>query len=96
MFIVYILFSEKLSKFYIGMTSNFDVRLDFHLNDIQQRKFTHNANDWNLFYKIKCDSKTSAMKIEKHIKAMKSKIYIENLIKYPEITQKLLEKYKNC
>ena len=96
MFIVYILFSEKLSKFYIGMTSNFEVRLDFHLNDIQQRKFTYNADDWNLFYKIKCDSKTSAMKIEKHIKAMKSKIYIENLIKYPEITQKLLEKYKNC
>ena len=93
MFVVYILFSQKLSKFYTGMTSNFDIRLDFHLNDDQQRKFTHNADDWVLFHKIDCDSKDLALRIEKHIKAMKSKIYIENLIKYREMTSKLIDKY---
>ncbi len=31
--------------------------------------------------------------IENHIKRMKSRRYIENLIKYPEIGKKLLEKY---
>ena len=96
LYLVYILYSQKLSKFYIGMTSNFDVRLDFHLNDIQQRKFTHNPRDWILYHKIECNSKTTALQIERHIKAMKSKVYIENLIKYPEITQKLLEKYHTC
>jgi putative endonuclease len=34
------------------------------------------------------------MLIEKHIKAMKSKKYIENLIKYPEMSVKLLQKYE--
>ena len=34
------------------------------------------------------------MAIEKHIKNMKSKIYIQNLAKYPEMTQKLLLKLK--
>ena len=95
MFVVYILFSQKLSKFYTGMTSNFDIRLDFHLNDDQQRKFTHNADDWVLFHKIDCDSKDLALRIEKHIKAMKSKIYIENLIKYHEMTSRLIDKYSN-
>jgi len=35
-----------------------------------------------------------ARKIEKQIKRMKSKKYIENLKKYPDIVKKLIEKYK--
>jgi putative endonuclease len=49
--IVYILFSKKIGKFYIGYTSNFDGRLDFHLNDEQSRKFTFNAADRLLLLK---------------------------------------------
>lgn len=95
MYCVYILFSEKLNKFYIGMTSNFDERLEFNLNDVQKRKFTHNAEDWALIYKIETETKELSLSIEKHIKSMKSKIYIQNLIQYPEISQKLIEKYRN-
>jgi putative endonuclease len=90
---VYILHSSKLSRYYIGFTSDFDARLDFHLNSDEQRKFTHNANDWTTFLKIECQSKTQGLAIEKHIKKMKSKIYIENLLLYPEILNKLLDKY---
>ncbi len=78
------------------MTSNFDVRLQFHLNDTQKRKFTHNADDWVLSYKIDCETKQLSLKIEKHIKSMKSKIYIQNLIQYPEISQKLIQKFSDC
>ena len=92
---VYILFSEKLTRYYIGFTSNFDLRLDFHLNSNEQRKFTHNANDWITFLIIECQSKNQGLAIEKHIKKMKSKIYIQNLLLYPEIISKLLEKYKD-
>ncbi|MDP2160362.1 MAG: GIY-YIG nuclease family protein [Flavobacterium sp.] len=86
--------SEKLNRFYIGYTSNLDLRLDFHLNDIQVRKYTYRATDWKLYFSLKCGSKNQTLAIEKHIKSMKSKIYIENLLKYPEIVEKLLEKYK--
>jgi putative endonuclease len=75
---------------------DFDARLDFHLNSDEQRKFTHSANDWTTFIKIECQSKKQALEIEKHIKKMKSKVYIENLVRYPEMIIKLLEKYKDC
>ena len=32
-FTVYILYSKKIEKNYIGFTENFNQRLDFHLND---------------------------------------------------------------
>lgn len=89
---VYILNSQKLNRFYIGYTTNLDLRLDFHLKDTQARKFTYKADDWTLFFSLACTSKKQALAIEKHIKAMKSKVYVENLVKYPEISHKLLEK----
>jgi len=91
---VYILHSEKLNRYYIGYTTNFDLRLEFH-KDAPSNKFTANANDWTLFLNFNCSSKTQALSIEKHIKNMKSKIYIENLMKYTEIIDKLLIRYKS-
>ena len=90
---VYILYSEKLNRYYIGYTTNFDKRLEFHKN-AELNKFTANAQDWELFLKIPCENKIQGLNIEKHIKNMKSKIYIENLLKYPDIILKLKDKYK--
>ena len=93
---VYILHSNKLNRFYIGSTSNLETRIEFH-KIAEAHKFTSKANDWILFYKILCDNKNQALNIEKHIKRMKSKAYIENLIKHPEIILKLKEQYnQNC
>jgi putative endonuclease len=92
-YVVYILFSQKLNRHYIGFTSNLALRLEFHLNEEQTRKFTSKGDDWVLVFKIICVNKKQAMLIEKHIKSMKSRKYIENMITYPEISQKLLEKY---
>ena len=54
-------------------------------------KFTAKADDWELFFSELCVSKEQANGIERHIKKMKSKIYINNLIKYPDIILKLKE-----
>ena len=96
MFCVYILHSIKLNRFYIGFTTDFEVRLDFHFNSGEHRKFTHKANDWTIFLKIECQTKPQGLAIERHIKNMKSKVYINNLVLYPEMIEKLLEKYKDC
>ena len=93
-FIVYIIHSKKLNRHYIGFTENLKQRLDFHLEDIQSRKFTYKTDDWKLLFSIECESKSQGLAIEKHIKAMKSSTYIENLLRYPEMKLKLLEKYK--
>jgi putative endonuclease len=92
MHFVYILHSSKLNRFYIGFTSDFDTRMEFHKN-AESHKFTANAEDWELFLKIECESKSQGLNIEKHIKKMKSKTYVENLIKYTDIILKLKEKH---
>ena len=95
MICVYILHSIKLDRFYTGFTTNLDQRLLFHQNP-ETHKFTYNAHDWTLFLKIECASKPQGLEIEKHIKSMKSKVYIRNLKAYPEMMEKLKIKYKNC
>ena len=92
MFIVYILKSEILNRFYTGFTTNLEKRLQFH-REAATQKFTGKAADWELFHTIECESKSQALAIEQHIKKMKSKVYILNLKKYPELCRKLLSRY---
>lgn len=91
---VYIIFSESLKRFYIGETIDLSKRLVEHNEGIYARSFTKKAQDWELFLTVTCENKTQAIQIEKHIKRMKSVIYIKNLKLYPEIAEKLKEKYK--
>ena len=90
----YILFSKKLDRYYIGFTTlPIDERLDHHLSNYYDNKFTSKANDWIVFLEIKCPNADTARKVEAHIKRMKSKRYIENLKKYPEMVENLIAKY---
>ncbi len=91
---IYVIFSEKLGKYYIGETVDVNLRLIQHNTGYFDKSFTSVANDWSLFIVFECESRKQARQIETHIKNMKSKEYIENLKKYPEIILKLKEKYK--
>jgi putative endonuclease len=97
MYYCYILYSEKLDRYYIGATSlSPEGRLEQHLSGYYQNsKFTAKAHDWILFMSIECASYAQAREIESHIKSMKSKKYIANLKQYPEIIQKFLDKYSD-
>jgi putative endonuclease len=57
------------------------------------KKFTSAANDWVEFLQITCVSLGQARKIEAHIKKMKSRHYIHNLKRYPEMISQLKLKY---
>ena len=95
MSICYILFSKKLNRFYVGSTiEKAEDRLEKHLSKFYDGfHFTHSANDWSAFLSIQCKNINQARKIETHIKKMKSKKYIQNLKKYSELIEKLLNKY---
>ena len=93
MFCVYIIFSEKLNKFYIGTTDDFEKRLFEHNNGIYAESYTYRGIPWTKHFVINHLTSKTAYAIEKHIKSMKSSKYIENLIKYPEIIEKLKYKY---
>ena len=90
----YIVFSKKLNRFYIGVChDNLESRIKKHnAHSYGEHRFTAKANDWELFLNIECESFDHAVKIEKHIKSMKSSAYIKNLLKYPEMIEKLKQK----
>jgi putative endonuclease len=69
------------------------VRLHYHQIKEFENSFTSKYHDWELFYSIEGISAGTATKIESHIKRMKSRKYIEDLKKYPEMAQKLIARY---
>ena len=91
---VYILFSPKLNKYYIGSCLDLTERFKQHQEGFFRESFTEKANDWEIFYHLDNLSYTQSRKIESHIKKMKSKKYIENIRNYPDIVQKLKAHYK--
>ncbi|WP_026776843.1 GIY-YIG nuclease family protein [Polaribacter sp. Hel_I_88] len=78
MFIVYILFSEKLNKYYIGFTSDLNARIIRHNQG--GNSFTGKTNDWKIVYTEEFEEKTEAINREKQIKGWKSRKMVEKLI----------------
>ena len=77
-FFVYILFSDKLNRFYIGSCQDIEIRLKEHL--WKHTGFTAKAKDWKLVYSEQQPSKSLALQREKKIKNWKSRIMIMKLI----------------
>ena len=93
---VYILYSEKIDRFYVGNTElKVLERLAQHNQGLNKNAFTIKGRPWTLFHSFSCESRRQARQIERHIKKMKSKKYILNLKNYPEIKQKLLTRFKS-
>ena len=90
---VYVLYSQKLHRFYVGSCKDLSYRIDQHLNKEFEGSFTTAAEDWELFHSIDGLTYKQARSIETHLKKMKSKTYIQNLTKYPEIIDRLKLKY---
>ncbi|MFN8155090.1 MAG: GIY-YIG nuclease family protein [Bacteroidia bacterium] len=93
-FYVYILFSEKLNRFYVGTTDDPDRRLFEHNSGTFDDAFTRKGIPWTLFLIIDGLESNQAYKIEQHIKKMKSRKYFQNLLHFPEIIDKLKLKYR--
>jgi putative endonuclease len=91
----YVLYSQSLDRFYIGCTHDeIGNRLEKHLSKVYgEKKYTAKADDWEVYLNIVCLSFTQAIKLENHIKKMKSKKYIQDMKEFPEMAQKLLIKY---
>jgi len=76
---VYIIYSEKLNKYYVGACIDLDRRLYEH--NIGHSKFTVTGIPWLLKYKEEHDSLHEAKRRELYIKKMKSRKYIESLFR---------------
>ncbi len=81
MFYIYILYSKKSDKYYIGLTTNVIRRLDEHNNPSVNNKYTAKHLPWELKLFFECsDFRSEGLLIERFIKNQKSRIFIEKLI----------------
>ncbi|HKR04895.1 MAG TPA: GIY-YIG nuclease family protein [Bacteroidia bacterium] len=76
-YFVYIIWSDKLKKYYVGSSSQPEKRLKEH--NYGKANFTSKGIPWKLVYSEQYNSKKEAQERERRIKQMKSKKYIENL-----------------
>jgi len=78
LFFVYIIYSLRLDKYYVGYTIDIEKRLAEHNGGVST--FTSKAIDWELKWVKKFESREKAMNEERKIKAKKSRKYIEWLV----------------
>ena len=76
---VYILFSRKINKYYVGACKEIDRRLNEH--NTGHSKFTSTGMPWELVFSENHEDLVSAKRRELEIKKKKSRIYIESLIR---------------
>ena len=79
MFVVYIIYSLKINKYYIGYSSNIQERLLKH--NRRSKGFSSLGRPWVIVYSEKFNSKKDAMNREKQLKRWKNRERLEALIK---------------
>ena len=75
---VYILFSEKLGKYYIGSSKDPETRLKYH--NLGKKGWTKRGIPWEIVFQQEFEDKTTAMSKERFIKKKKSKKFIGRII----------------
>ena len=77
---LYILFSRSANKYYVGISGDPMLRLDFH-NHQDQSNYTSKFRPWEMVALFKVSEQLGeAMKIERYIKKQKSRRLVERLI----------------
>ncbi len=75
---VYILYSDRTDRYYVGMTANIEKRMQDH--NAGRSTYTKLGKPWVLVYKEEFADKVGATEREKEIKGRKSRRYIEKLV----------------
>ena len=71
MFYVYILESVNHGKYYIGQTSNLDIRLNSHNKG--NNKYTIPYKPWKIIFHKSFKTRSESMAVEKKLKALKKR-----------------------
>jgi len=79
MFYIYVLYSQKLEKRYIGSTSDLYKRLREH--NTGKSKFTKSGMPWNLIYKEIFHTNSEARVRENFLKSGVGRKFLDDLLK---------------
>ncbi len=92
---IYILFSAKHDKYYIGYSNDPWRRVEEH-NTKPFNTFTSKYRPWEIAAVFSCDEESNAIHLEKFIKQQKSRRLIEMLIDPKFVPGGVLEKMIRC
>ncbi|NQT96476.1 MAG: GIY-YIG nuclease family protein [Candidatus Marinimicrobia bacterium] len=76
MFWVYVLYSVKIDRLYVGQTQDLKTRLREHREGASF--YTKRASDWRLIHFEKFGTCSDAMRREKQLKTYKGREYLRN------------------
>ncbi len=91
---LYFIHSPSKNKIYVGVTTHLQERLKKHNDHAYAGAFSKIATDWELIFQKEFEDKQEALFLEKFIKKMKSRKFIEKVIQQPEILEDILTKRK--
>lgn len=92
MHFLYILYSINLNRYYVGESKTPYCRLKLHNTHHFKKSFTNATNDWKLALLYEVDDKKAALYLETFIKKMKSRKFIERIIRNTSILKDILSK----
>ncbi|MBI2282658.1 MAG: GIY-YIG nuclease family protein [Bacteroidetes bacterium] len=75
-FVVYILFSDHLQKYYVGQTGDLEKRIENH--NLGKSAFTATGIPWKLVHIFACSNRSEAIKLESSIKKRGIKRYLQD------------------
>ena len=77
-YFVYIIYSEKVKKKYIGQTENLDLRLNQHNSNYFQ-SYTNYKGSWILIHSEEFKTRAEALKREKYLKTGAGRDWIKKI-----------------
>ncbi len=90
MYFVYVIYSEKLKRFYTGTTNDLDKRIEQHNSSYYPNSYTSKGIPWALKVDFTFEVSSHAYFAERFIKRMKSKKFIEKIIKDPDLFKEII------
>jgi len=92
MYFIYILYSKKLDRYYVGTTDDVVKRLSEHNSGLYDRSFTVKGIPWDLRLSFECETSEKAYFLERFLKRMKSRIFLEKVVADSNILLDVLSK----
>ena len=77
---IYIIYSKKLDRYYVGTTDDVLKRMGENNSGFYSEAYTVKRVPWVLSLSFECESSETAYGIEKFLKRMKSRIFLKKVI----------------
>ena len=80
MFTVYVLYSERYDKIYVGFTSNLEQRLLSH-NELGTKGWSIKFRPWVVLHTELFESRQEALMREKELKTARDRAWVQSIVK---------------